>query len=301
MVTTMKIYNLLYHNIIIFGMVFIASTIAHTQGISEYERVEQIYTIHWESNEAISASVDCPNNKKAFGGGGALIPRDQSAPLAMINNRPCLDPIDTGCWLVTWVNHSSEPFTTQVRVMAICANVGIKKIGLFQQDNGPVGIVCMESENYHDNFIQDGHAWEENYTTGFSGSGAMIVLPDIGLNKSIDFITDSPQLDYKINFVKTGEHYIWIRGYGKNKGSDSIHSGLDGKATTNSANIKSFNPKKAWTWAGGVPKNVFIKSTGEHTINLWMREDGFIVDKIILTTNPGYIPSGLGLPESPTD
>jgi hypothetical protein len=32
-----------------------------------------------------------------------------------------------------------------------------------------------------------------------------------------------------------------------------------------------------------------------------MREDGFIVDKVLLTDDPDYIPAGLGPAESPRD
>src|SRR2546430_10860622 len=37
---------------------------------------------------------------------------------------------------------------------------------------------------------------------------------------------------------------------------------------------------------------------GVHTIHIWMREDGQIVDKLLVTTNASFIPTGLGPPES---
>jgi hypothetical protein len=42
-----------------------------------------------------------------------------------------------------------------------------------------------------------------------------------------------------------------------------------------------------------------VASTGIHTVNAWMREDGFVFDKIVLTTNAGYTPTGDGPAESP--
>jgi hypothetical protein len=35
-----------------------------------------------------------------------------------------------------------------------------------------------------------------------------------------------------------------------------------------------------------------------HTVSLWMREDGFSVDKLVLTTDAAYVPTGTGPAES---
>jgi hypothetical protein len=37
---------------------------------------------------------------------------------------------------------------------------------------------------------------------------------------------------------------------------------------------------------------------GPHTISIWLREDGIIVDKLLLTTDVGYLPEGIGPSES---
>jgi len=46
-----------------------------------------------------------------------------------------------------------------------------------------------------------------------------------------------------------------------------------------------------------------IDSVGEHTINLWMCEDGVSIDKLMLnsdqTFDPAEINGGLGSPETP--
>ncbi len=44
---------------------------------------------------------------------------------------------------------------------------------------------------------------------------------------------------------------------------------------------------------------VNVSSTGPHSVNIWMREDGSTIDKIVLTTSSGYTPSGAGPAESP--
>src|SRR5262249_5672760 len=57
-----------------------------------------------------------------------------------------------------------------------------------------------------------------------------------------------------------------------------------------------------YTWSrstlDGPVARITVTTTGVHVLNLWMREDGTVVDKIVLTTNANYVPTGLGPPES---
>src|SRR5207248_2729737 len=43
-----------------------------------------------------------------------------------------------------------------------------------------------------------------------------------------------------------------------------------------------------------------VTNAGPHTLTVWMREDGFVLDKLLLTVNPSYQPMELGPQESPT-
>ena len=64
-----------------------------------------------------------------------------------------------------------------------------------------------------------------------SNGAAMTAGPNSGVNQNTDYVTMSPRLDLRVNFVKTGIHHIWIRGRapGPDTGSnDSCHVGLDG-------------------------------------------------------------------------
>lgn len=172
--------------------------------------------------------------------------------------------------------------------------------GPFKQDAGTSGVVSVDVEHFHGNVAQGGSAWSADGTAGASGS-ALRSTPNTGRNTNTGYTTTSPRLDFRVNFVKTGTHHVWIRGIGANGGDDSIHAGLDGAASTSSDRISSFGT--AWTWSkstmDGVSATISVPSTGVHTINLWMREDGFVVDKLVLTTSSSYVPSGTGPTESP--
>ncbi|MHC4740115.1 MAG: hypothetical protein ACYS9Y_14495, partial [Planctomycetota bacterium] len=172
----------------------------------------------------------------------------------------------------------------------------------FLQDSGADGIVSMEAENY-DVYTQQGtHNWVSVTTpTGYTGSAAMNTTPNDGTNQNTGYAANSPRLDFQVDFVKTGTHYVWIRGYGATGSDDSIHAGLDGAEISTCDRISAFTTSYTWFKAtmDGPDATFDVASTGVHTVNAWMREDGFVFDKIVLTTNAGYTPTGDGPAESP--
>ena len=167
----------------------------------------------------------------------------------------------------------------------------------FWQDAGADGIVCMEAENYHDKTDRGDHSWTlDTASAGFSGDGYMQCTPDDGtFYDSPGYSTDAPQMDYEIEFVNTGTHYLWVRGLGPSGGSDSCHAGLDGAEVASSQEIDGFTG--SWGWAKAT---IDIPSTGRHTLNIWPREDGIMVDKVLLTTDEDYTPTDDG-PEGPDE
>ncbi|MEJ2705749.1 MAG: hypothetical protein P8Z79_25205, partial [Sedimentisphaerales bacterium] len=184
----------------------------------------------------------------------------------------------------------------------------------FRQDTGPDGIVSMEAENFDLNTPRPPHTWELISVSangfappnGFSGGFAMQSTPadpggGDGPNDPADFMANSPRLDYEIDFVKTGTHYVWVLAWGYDGNSDSLHSGLDNQHVPTADRISGFSNNYHWTnTAYQDPERIMIdvNSVGVHTFNIWMREDGSVIDKILLTTNPDYTPTGQGPEES---
>jgi glucose/arabinose dehydrogenase len=170
----------------------------------------------------------------------------------------------------------------------------------FRQDAGTNGIVSMEAEHFHVKLAQGGHDWTSDTTAGASGT-ARRATPNSGANNNTGYTTTSPRLDFRVSFVKTGTHYVWIRGIGASGNDDSCHAGIDGSPVASADRISSFGT--GWTWSkstmDGVVATVNVATTGLHTINIWMREDGFAIDKLVLTTSSSFVPSGTGPAESP--
>jgi hypothetical protein len=173
-----------------------------------------------------------------------------------------------------------------------------------QQDTGPDGIVSVEAEHFDANVEVGGHAWEETGPTGgFTGTAGMHAPNGNGGHGNSGYAETSERLEYEINFVKTGTHYVWILAWGASGSDDSCHAGLDGEETPLSDRMSGWN--EDYEWNNGrmdmpEPSQIEITSSGPHTLNIWVREDGLIIDKIVLTTNPDFTLSGSeeGPPES---
>jgi len=181
----------------------------------------------------------------------------------------------------------------------------------FQQDGGPDGLVSVEAEHY-DNKVEVGaNTWSLVTTAtgftdadGFSGGQAMQSMPSTaagGKTVKTGYAANSPHLDFQINFVKTGVHYVWILGFGIDGNGDSAHAGLDGKEVATCDNMSGWQAAHNWSrnTMDNAPATFEITEPGVHTLNIYMREDGMVFDKIVLTTSDAYTPTGQGPAESP--
>ena len=202
------------------------------------------------------------------------------------------------------LKYSIELILFNIIFLLLLGGAGAAGAGVYQQDPGTNGIVSVEAEHFDTNVSQGGHSWTSIAPAGSSGSGAMEASPNNGTKHNTGNVSNSPRLDFPINFTRTGIHYVWIRAHKASGQDDSVHVGLDGAAVSSSDRISGF-ALGTWSWSkqtmDGPVATVNITTTGIHTLNLWMREDGAVVDKLLLTTNASYIPSGTGAPESPIE
>jgi len=192
--------------------------------------------------------------------------------------------------VLTGILKSAEPFAGN------SAEQTLDFVVPFRQVVGP-DLVEIEAENFHENVRQDSHEWQLGTDlTGFTGTGFMRAIPDSGANIESNYDTGSPRLDFEVNFLKTGTHYVWIRYLKTGGEDDSCHIGMDGKMRTDAENMSAPGPDNMWYWSNERRDNLGrakleIASAGVHTVNVWMREDGFRLDKIVLTTDASYEPT----------
>ncbi len=157
------------------------------------------------------------------------------------------------------------------------------------------GLVVMEAESFTSMAPGSGaaanHTWSVVSDVPDSGAGlAVEATPNVNVN--VMDATNGPRLDYQIQFQNPGTYYVWVRMLGLNGADDSLHAGLDGVPVTYGG-LGMTDTRGTWHWedqSGGQRVTVQVGSPGVHTFHLWMREDGVIVDKIILTQDPNEAP-----------
>lgn len=116
-------------------------------------------------------------------------------------------------------------------------------------------------------------------------------------------------LSYPVWFVTPGTYYVWGRAYSTGSEDNGLHVGLNGTWPQSGRRMQWCEGKHHWTWSSaqrikdnhcGVPQTIslHIDTPGLHTVNISMREDGVELDKLILTSDSEFIPSGKSLPPS---
>ena len=163
------------------------------------------------------------------------------------------------------------------------------------------GQVVMEAENFDTNIARNVHAWTDwTAEAGFSGASSMSAQPNTGVVYKKASVGESPEMQYNVEFSTTGSYYVWVRVFAESDDDNTLHMGLESVA---SASKIEAGEEGIWTWTNvntkGKSVTMGVTDAGLHTVNLWMREDGIIVDKIVLTTNAGFVPTGTGPEESP--
>ncbi len=159
-------------------------------------------------------------------------------------------------------------------------------------------VISLEAEYFDTIHNTSTHSWITNNLSGSSNNASIISTPDSGDN--LNGTTSSPSVGYYAYFANPGIWYVWIRGWGDTVSgegkSDSVHAGLNGSLSSTADKIHRF--PASWNWSNatrdGSRATLAIPSAGIHSVNLWMREDGLAVDKIILTNDPAYQPGGTG-------
>ncbi len=168
---------------------------------------------------------------------------------------------------------------------------------VFVEQNG--GVV-MEAEHYSARLAgtepEADIQWQSiNDISGFSGEGAMQALPNRDAGTGLNL--NGPKLEYQVSFSTPGRYYIFVRGLAPapvRSANDSVHAGLGDQGRTGSAGINRFSAN-VYNWrmrSSGTPTFIEIPSAGTYTFSLWMREDGFVADKLWLSQNINAIGDG---------
>lgn len=153
-----------------------------------------------------------------------------------------------------------------------------------------------------------------------SGTSYIEILPDTRVTHDDPLVqgesfTNTPGaavvIDYNVYFNTTGRYYVWVRAFSTGSEDNGCHVGLDGNWPASGARMQWCAGKNDWTWESkqrtdanhcGEAQKIYldVDSPGLHTFSISMREDGFEIDKIVLSKTYTK-PTGTGPDEKQRD
>ena len=168
-----------------------------------------------------------------------------------------------------------------------------RKAGSFFQKDS---LIVLEAENYNQlKVASNGKKWTKALFD--NASKQYVVLSPAGTTYSTGATaqTNAPVLSYNVDFPYAGNYSVWARVYAFDATGDSYHLGLDSKVLLENINLNnSTKVYKSFTWLNVVNSNLTVPKAGIQSLDLFCMEPNLIIDKLILTQNASYIPSGAG-------
>ncbi|MHC4917379.1 MAG: PKD domain-containing protein, partial [Planctomycetota bacterium] len=150
------------------------------------------------------------------------------------------------------------------------------------------GQVVMEAEN----FTGAGKRTDPNGYEWSAGSEGGVDYVTTPLPQGTNGLwTNACEVSYAVKISTAGTYIIWRRVFSPDGASNSGYIGVNGSqlAADNAGGYQ------AWKW---IKDGSVSLVAGDHTVQLRRREAGYRVDRIVLTTDAGFSPSGVGPAES---
>lgn len=194
---------------------------------------------------------------------------------------------------------SRDPSPTRDRSCSACAagtaaleaNASSCSADVFLMDNG---LVAVEGEHYARATSSGEHQWSLLQLAGTSGGYCVEIGPDVHSDWTGDAVATAPRVDFFVNFGPTATYYAHVRGdAGTNSEgfSDSCYIAVDGVVR----DWFAFSVNGGtWGWESLL---IGVVEPGLHTLSILAREDGFRLDKVVVSTASAP-PIGDGPPES---
>jgi hypothetical protein len=113
-------------------------------------------------------------------------------------------------------------------------------------------------------------------------AGAYMAIPGSGMQKDAGTF-----LSFDLSVTGGTTFYVWLLGYGSDGSTDSFFVQADGGTLTAAVITQG-----SWKWKR--VSGVLALADGQHTLKISDREDGARIDKLLLTQNKSYVPTGQG-------
>lgn len=150
----------------------------------------------------------------------------------------------------------------------------------------------------------------EDHTKQASGNSYIEALPDTRIKHDDPLIHGENFfpiagvggiVSYKVKITNPGKYYIWGQAFSSGTEDNGLHVGIDNEWPESGARMQWCDGKNQWTWSSaqrvpdnhcGVPNTIYlnIDKPGEYIISFSMREDGFELDRWMMTKNSNFKP-----------
>ncbi len=160
--------------------------------------------------------------------------------------------------------------------------------------------ILLELQNPENIELTGTHTWIEaegglvtgNFIMGndsqASGNQYMVTTEDTGNDRDATGLYANHYLHFALQSSVSTTYYLWLRAKGPSSSSNSFFVKVNDGSL-----IRHDTATGNWAWAE--TGSGFSLGEGNHTLNIYLREDGTLLDKILLTTDADYVPSGTGL------
>ncbi len=124
-------------------------------------------------------------------------------------------------------------------------------------------------------------------TDATASGGSHMAVPEDSPELDVLLNDIGARMDYAVWVDTPGTYYAWVRMKGASTTSDSVHIGVDGVMKSDRGEGMT-DASTQWHWeqnANGTAVDLGYLDEGLHRVHVWMREDGTLVDRILLTTD----------------
>ena len=132
----------------------------------------------------------------------------------------------------------------------------------------------------------------EEGPTGASG-GRYVETPEVDPETGQKVERNEGSTTLAFTVPETGNYYVWLRVWWRHSCANSFSVVMEGMGP----HIVSDNTVGTWRWLAVGP-SVFRPApirleAGEHAIQVFTREDGSVLDQVLIVDDPEYAPTGI--------
>jgi hypothetical protein len=166
------------------------------------------------------------------------------------------------------------------------------------------GVCVMEAENALVSQNGDSSGWSSPFNgpmiwyedvteSGFVGRAYMTTENGVALNA---VWTNSTELAWPVKITNTGEYWIAIRRIAKNGQDNSAYEGVD---DIQKGGALFTGESQTFTWERGV--SLGNLAAGIRKIQIRRREDGMMIDRVMIANNESKLPANSSSEEGPAE